>query len=122
MKLLTHNMLKCNVKGVNNGYPLKIEVTTKEIRETEMNPAFLQGIVEKLEWPVFRAAAAQLGEEGLPEAVTPELLEQEDFLKKFHRALLEVVVVEGALICPESGRKFTITNGIPNMLLNEDEV
>jgi len=26
------------------------------------------------------------------------------------------------LICPESGRKFPISKGIPNMLLNEDEV
>lgn len=25
MKLLTHNMLQCHIKGVKNGYPLKIE-------------------------------------------------------------------------------------------------
>ena len=31
-------------------------------------------------------------------------------------------VLEGALICPETGRRFPITGGIPNMLLNEDEV
>jgi len=35
---------------------------------------------------------------------------------------LQVEILEGALVCPESGRKFPITNGIPNMLLNEDEV
>ena len=34
----------------------------------------------------------------------------------------QVDVVEGALICPESQRRFPITSGIPNMLLNEDEV
>ena len=48
--------------------------------------------------------------------------ENEDFLKKAHHVLLEVEVVEGELECPESGRKFPINNGIPNLLLREDEV
>lgn len=36
-------------------------------------------------------------------------------------ALLQVEVMEGCLKCPESGREFPISRGIPNMLLNEDE-
>lgn len=43
-------------------------------------------------------------------------------LQKLHHILLEVDVVEGTLECPETGRIFPINNGIPNMLLNEDEV
>lgn len=35
---------------------------------------------------------------------------------------IQVEVEEGSLVCPESGKKFPIKNGIPNMLLNEDEV
>lgn len=34
----------------------------------------------------------------------------------------QVHVVKGALVCPKSGRRFPINNGIPNMLLHEDEV
>ena len=34
----------------------------------------------------------------------------------------QVEVREGSLVCPETSRKFPISNGIPNMLLNEDEV
>ena len=30
--------------------------------------------------------------------------------------------MEGDLVCPQTGRKFPVKNGIPNMLLNEDEV
>lgn len=45
-----------------------------------------------------------------------------DFLQKLHHVLLEIDVTEGHLECPETGRKFPISNGIPNMLLNEDEV
>lgn len=51
----------------------------------------------------------------------PEMLEDEDFLKAFHHALLEVHLEEGALICPETERRFLVTKGIPNLLLNEDE-
>ncbi len=48
--------------------------------------------------------------------------EDEEVLKKMHRILLEYEVEEGELICPETGRKFPISKGIPNMLLQENEV
>jgi len=50
------------------------------------------------------------------------MLDDEKFLKVLHHVLFEVIVVEGHLVCPESGRKFPISKGIPNMLLDEDEV
>lgn len=31
-------------------------------------------------------------------------------------------IIDGELECPESGRKFSIKEGIPNMLLKADEV
>ena len=49
------------------------------------------------------------------------MLEDDEFLQAFHHALLEVVLVEGALLCPETGRRFPVSKGIPNLLLNEDE-
>ena len=55
-------------------------------------------------------------------AVTPAMLEDDDdFLRAFHHALLEVHLEEGALLCPETGRRFTVSQGIPNLLLQEDE-
>ena len=38
MRLVTHNMLKCNIKGVGNGYPLIIQVENMEIVAMEYNP------------------------------------------------------------------------------------
>jgi hypothetical protein len=35
MRLITHNMLQCNVRGVTNGYPLKIEAVDLEIVPVE---------------------------------------------------------------------------------------
>jgi uncharacterized protein YbaR (Trm112 family) len=34
----------------------------------------------------------------------------------------QVCLEEGNLVCPETGRRFPVAKGIPNMLLNEDEV
>ncbi len=50
-----------------------------------------------------------------------ETLKNEEILKLLHHVLLEVEIIEGDLECPETGRKFPIKNGIPNMLINEDE-
>jgi uncharacterized protein YbaR (Trm112 family) len=65
----------------------------------------------------------QLGcAQGLPRAVDPDVHPRDDvFLRALHHALLEVALVEGALVCPETGRRFPVKKGIPNMLLHEDE-
>jgi multifunctional methyltransferase subunit TRM112 len=60
--------------------------------------------------------------ESLPETLSETMQEDEEVLKKMHRILLEYEVEEGELICPETGRKFPISKGIPNMLLQENEV
>lgn len=58
----------------------------------------------------------------MPETVTESLQQDEEFLKLMHKVLLEYEVEEGELICPETGRKFPISKGIPNMLLQETEI
>lgn len=37
MRLITHNMLKSNIKGVEGGFPLGIEVVKTEEQELEFN-------------------------------------------------------------------------------------
>jgi hypothetical protein len=37
MRVITHNMLKCNVRGVENGYPLIIEATQTDVIPCEYN-------------------------------------------------------------------------------------
>ncbi|XP_029918651.1 multifunctional methyltransferase subunit TRM112-like protein [Myripristis murdjan] len=123
MKLLTHNMLTSHVKGVTKGYPLLIKATEVKVNEVEFNPEFVSRMIPKLEWSALVQAAEGLGHlHELPAELTPDYEKNEEFLKKAHRVLLEVEVIEGCLQCPESGREFPISRGIPNMLLNEDEV
>lgn len=124
MKLLTHNMLtsKC-IKGVNIGYPLGILAKDIRVSETDFNMEFVARIIPKLDWSTLWQAADKLGHAGdLPQTLIQDYENNEEFLKKVHHVLLEVEVINGELVCPETGRKFPITSGIPNMLLNEDEV
>ena len=46
----------------------------------------------------------------------------ESVLKALHFFLFDVHVIEGCLICPDTDRRFPIKDGIPNMILHEDEV
>ena len=63
------------------------------------------------------------GESNLPEEVTEGMLkDDEEFLRTFHHALLELMLEEGALVCPETGRRFPVHKGVPNLLLHEDEI
>ncbi|XP_020491475.1 multifunctional methyltransferase subunit TRM112-like protein [Labrus bergylta] len=122
MKLLTHNMLTSHVKGVTKGYPLLIKATEVKMNEVEFNPQFVSRMIPKLEWSALIQAAEELGHrQDLPGELVPDYEKDEEFLKMVHRVLLEVEVIEGFLQCPESGREFPITRGIPNMLLNEEE-
>lgn len=62
MKLLTHNMLQCHIKGVQNGYPLKIEAEKVEVREMDYEPDFLRHIFPRIQWDALREGAAAMGE------------------------------------------------------------
>ncbi|XP_015914127.1 multifunctional methyltransferase subunit TRM112-like protein [Parasteatoda tepidariorum] len=124
MKLLTHNFMtsKC-LKRVNVGFPLKI--VASEIQETkvEFNSDFISRIIPKLDWDVVCSTAESIGHlNDLPKTLPTNYDIDEEFLRAAHHVLLEVEVVSGDLICPETGLHFPVSGGIPNMLVNEDEV
>ncbi|XP_059094428.1 multifunctional methyltransferase subunit TRM112-like protein [Tigriopus californicus] len=124
MKLITHNMLSSQgIKGVKVGFPLVIQAKDVKVSEVEFNPDFIARIIPKLDWPEVCRAAQELNQLGdLPSKLVDDYENNHEFLKLAHHVLLEVEVINGDLVCPETGRKFPITDGIPNMLLNEDEV
>lgn len=43
-------------------------------------------------------------------------------LEALHHVLFNIHILEGNLVCPDTGRKFPIKQGIPNMILHEDEI
>ena len=123
MRLLTHNMLhSAHKRGVEKGYPLLIEVLKSEIVKQPINVPFLKSRLAQLDWDCFVVGCKAVGVEGMPSQFSVSLLDDADFLALCHHALMEIHVIEGHLVCAESARKFPIKDGIPNMLLLEDEL
>uniref|UniRef100_A0A4W3GVZ5 Multifunctional methyltransferase subunit TRM112-like protein n=1 Tax=Callorhinchus milii TaxID=7868 RepID=A0A4W3GVZ5_CALMI len=103
--------------------PPLCQATEVKVSKVDFNQEFISRMIPKVEWSALVEAATSIGHgDDLPKELSPEYESNTELLQKVHHVLLEVEVVEGALQCPESGREFPITKGIPNMLLNEDEV
>ncbi|VDM67319.1 unnamed protein product [Strongylus vulgaris] len=146
MKLLTHNFLSSRfLKNVNNGYPLILRANQKANKEVEFNEKFVLNMMPKVDYASLYNAALSIGEAGnMPESLpddwetnTPVLMEyhissllccihhtssNNMLLFQLHRVMLCVEIVDGELECPDTGRKFPIKDGIPNLLVNENEV
>ncbi|XP_058836696.1 multifunctional methyltransferase subunit TRM112-like protein [Topomyia yanbarensis] len=122
MKLLTYNFLtsKC-IRGVKVGFPLKLKIVEKKEVSSDFNSEFIVRMIPRLDWGAIKLAANHIGTE-LPDTIPEDISSDSETLQKIHHVLMEVDIVEGSLECPETGRVFPITDGIPNMLLNEDEV
>jgi multifunctional methyltransferase subunit TRM112 len=126
MRLLTHNYLQSNVKGTTKGYPLIIEPDEVVVEESPLDKALLLKMIPKLDYPCLLRAAQQLSTKcSLPDLPTEMPLDRDlddTTLMNLHRVLFDVHLIEGHLVCPDTGRKFPVKEGIPNMILHEDEV
>lgn len=60
----------------------------------------------------------QLGDTLLPEQGPEPGAEglSDELLQRLHHILLEIHVIEGAMVCPNCSHIFPIKNGIPNMV------
>ena len=126
MRLLTHNFLQSNVRGTTKGYPLLIDAQEVVVEESPVDQELLLKLLPKLDYNVLRGAVQQLSSKldvtELPETIGE--LENADavLLANLHKVLMDVHILEGQLTCPDTGRHFPIKEGIPNMILHEDEV
>lgn len=62
-----------------------------------------------------------MGISTLPPTLTDALAEDPVFLRALYHILMNVHLIKGMLTCPVSGREFPIQDGIPNMMLEEEE-
>ena len=82
-------------------------------------------LLKKINWTALQSAASNLqitSDFSDVSDITEELRSNESFLKYVNHLLFEVHVQEGFLVCPVSSRRFPVKDGIPNMLLHEDEI
>lgn len=130
-----------------DGFPLKIEASSICIDPTQYEEQLVRKMLSRIDVTVLLAALHQVRESyctinkecthTLPDLsmITPQSLIQslesnppidgvatDDLLKSLHIILFDLHIMEGHLICPGTGRKFPIRDGIPNMILHEDEL
>jgi len=137
MRLLTHNFLKSNVRNTPNGYPLKIKPTKIIFDPSPVDEVMVEKIVGKIDYDALKTAYIQIksfadsGEVEVdftwPASELPETLPNfvdlpEEIKILLHQVLFDIHILDGKLICPGTNREFTISNGIPNMVLHEDEI
>jgi multifunctional methyltransferase subunit TRM112 len=81
-------------------------------------------MLRKIDWQALKSAASDLLIHDLDKfsELTEDMISDDTILRKIHHLLFEVHLIDGHLICPETSRKFPVRDGIPNMLLHEDEV
>ncbi|CAJ1967200.1 unnamed protein product [Cylindrotheca closterium] len=110
------------------GFPLRI--TAVEVRVVDNPDAtnvgqreidFVKNMLPVLDWPALVQAASQLGIPTLPPQLTEQLAQDPAFLQALYHILMNVHLVKGMLTCPASGREFPVTDGIVNMMLEEEE-
>ncbi|KAJ2720354.1 hypothetical protein GGI07_004650 [Coemansia sp. Benny D115] len=124
MRLITHNMLGCNVKNCtdpNKQFPLRFKDVQLEQIEAERNDEFLVRMLPRLSWPALLETTKELGL-SLPAAIPSNPEQDEEFLQALHTVILETHVKEGSMVCNGCAHEYKITNGIPNMLLAEHEI
>eukprot|EP00978_Attheya_sp_CCMP212_P035501 scaffold154822_cov51-Attheya_sp.AAC.1 len=128
MRLLTHNTLRNNSAAANGkGFPLRIKAAeirvdeNKDDDDDEMQIAFVKGVLGMLDWSILVQGASEMGLSTLPPALTDEMANDPTFMRALYHVLMNVHLVRGILVCPDTGREFPVTDGIANFMLEEDE-
>ena len=110
------------------GWPLKInavEVRVDDATEIGSDPereiAFVKGILSMLDWPTLVQGASQMGLTTLPPTLSEEMAQEPEFLRALYHVLMNVHLVKGMLICPDTGREFPVTNSIVDFTMEEEE-
>lgn len=142
MRLLTHNLMRNNAAAASKSTsPPRITAATK-IRVDEPTQSscnddddendnadigrrreveFAKHILPILDWEELLHAAKALGLHSLPPMVTPELAADDGFLRALYHVVMNVHLVDGILTCSITGREFPVSDGIVNMMLEEEE-
>ncbi|SCV69654.1 BQ2448_1048 [Microbotryum intermedium] len=142
VRLITHNLLSCPSKlcSYPTNFPLSFRnVSRIELIDQDFNEDFVRGFLSRLEWDALRTSAQQsggwykpelgdqqLGDTSLP-TERPEFDDPQavplDLIQKLHHVLLEIVVMEGEMVCPSPacGHIFRIKDSIPNMVRSQKE-
>ncbi len=112
---------------------MKIEAFNVIVVESPVDGDLLVRLLPKLNYPALVGSLQEIRDAALPQnlelpEIPPDLPEEgcgsidDAAVEALYQVLFNIHIIEGFLICPDTGRKFPIKNGIPNMILHEDEI
>ncbi|KAJ1501660.1 hypothetical protein HMI55_003277 [Coelomomyces lativittatus] len=79
-------------------------------------------LLPKLDWEALKSTVQQLNlPHTLPVTFPEDASTNSAFLIMLHHILLEYHITSGSLVCPECKHVYPIREGIPNMLLTDNE-
>lgn len=106
-------MLKNNARGVEKGYPLRIESETIEVIPSPFNAESTTKILHRIQWLTLKAAAADLGITTIDAFESAEAAAvSEDGLRAVHNILFEVNITPmPSLLCDHGARMFAVWSG-----------
>ena len=110
------------------GYPLRIDHGAELlVEESPVDRNLVIKMLPKLDYDALVLTTNLLREQdpSIPELPTrlPHISTlQDETVAMYHKVLFDVHLLNGHLVCPDTGRKFPVKDGIPNMILHEDEI
>jgi multifunctional methyltransferase subunit TRM112 len=143
MRLLTHNMIQCNVNSktcpTGSKYPLKLNVDDWETMPVDYNQEFLQETLfskvnwsalmatcKSLNWPLLKSLTEQKDddeeEKGMADIEEGPEPGSDAWWHLLHDILLQRNIKEGYMKCSGCEHIFPIKASIPNMLLSNEEI
>lgn len=126
MRLLVHNFLQCHSKAcpIGQNYPLDLTVSEWALDQPvpDYSRETVLRLLPKVEWSALLKTCQSLNiDVGFP-SEKPGEDSGDEVLESVLRVLLGRHVVTGEMRCNGCSRVYPITNSIPNMLLQEDEI
>jgi multifunctional methyltransferase subunit TRM112 len=102
---------------------LKIIAANTKVVNSDFNLDLMKKFLKKLDLPALTQAAKDLQIYKFDfEKLNEEELSNMEVLKYIHHLIYELQIVEGKMICNNCNREYIISNGIPNLVLNDNEI
>ena len=126
MKAITHNILMCNIKKCEESkknFPFIIIANKIENKVSKFDINLTKKIYDSLDKEALNEFCKDLNI--VKYDFTKEddnIKNQNEFWEYVHKVIVETLVVEGNLKCPNCQREFPIINGIVDMVLRDDEM
>ena len=126
MKAITHNILICNIKKCEESkknFPFIIIANKVENKPSKFDIELTKKLYESLDKEALNEFCKDLNMVKYDfTKIDDNIKKENEFWECVHKVMDETLIIEGNLKCPNCKREFPIINGIPDMVLRDDEM